>query len=352
MKPVKTSLNFVESWVRPCRLPFKLTLSLTGRCNSRCLHCGIWKSGDKTDLPLPAVREIFRQYPHFSWIDITGGEIFLREDLLEVIEIIIRNSRRLEYLHFPTNALCKNTLDRILEIRRMFRGKLVITISVDGDPKTNDRVRGIEGSFMKAAGLLRSLFEAGLPQTSVYAGMTLFAENAHALPDTFRALYETVPGFREKHLHVNFAHAASYYSNRNDLKPFAGGYDDIAFLAEKSGLSPFALLEKAFRKLHGIYRATGKCPLPCRSGEVSLYIDNSGRLHPCTMWDIEGLPLETFGYDIKRAIVSPEFLRLLSIIHEAGCTHCFTACEAYQTMLSSPVKTLGRIMSLKSGTRS
>jgi Fe-coproporphyrin III synthase len=342
--PLNTASHFLKSWVRPSPVPFKLTLTITERCNGRCLHCGIWKHGTKQDLPLSAVRDIFRQYPHFSWIDLSGGEIFLRSDLLEVIEAIAANTRKLEYLHFPTNALCKNTLDQILEIRRLFKGKLVITVSVDGDQKVNDRVRGIEGSFIKAAGLLRSLFAAELRETSIYAGLTLFAENAHVVPDAFRALAETVPGFQEKHLHVNFAHSASYYKNQNELRPFQGGYDDIALLARQSGISPFALLEKAFRKLHKIYQATGKCPLPCRSGEVSLFIDNSACLRPCAMWDVEGLPLEAFGCDIKRAISSPEFLRSLSVIRNAGCTHCFTACEAYQTMLSSPVKTLGRLI--------
>jgi MoaA/NifB/PqqE/SkfB family radical SAM enzyme len=342
--PFKTSYGFVRSWFLPCDKPFKLSLSLTDRCNSRCLHCGIWKGGSKNDLPLQAIGEIFRQYPHFTWIDISGGEIFLRQDLLEVVGAIVQNTRRLEYLHFPTNALCENTLAQILKIRRMFGGKLVITVSIDGPAVMNDRVRGVPGSFMKAVRLLKDLSGAKLPDTSVYAGMTLFAENAASVPETFRALTEAVPGFREKRLHVNFAHAASYYHNRESLRPFPGGYRDIAFLARQSGISPFALIEKSFRKLYQAYRNSGKCPLPCRSGEVSLFIDNAAVLRPCTMWDMEGVPLAAHGYGIRKALSTPEFTRLVSIIRKAGCTHCFTACEAYQTMLSSPLRTLSRLI--------
>ncbi len=338
--PVRTSLNFIKSWNTRCKRPFKLTLSLTDKCNSRCLHCGIWKQGSKIDLPLNIIENLFASYPYFTWIDLTGGEIFMRQDLIEAISIIINKTRKLEYLHFPTNALCVDTFEKILAIRKIFKGRLVITVSVDGTEAVHDHVRGVKGGFNKAIELINKLKAASFPATDVYAGMTLFSENAGNVIETESALSKTIYKFRTKDLHVNFAHVSNYYKNIDDFRPMPGKHSAIQTLEKRGGYGLFALLEKGFRRLYEQYETTGKCPIPCRSGEVSLYIDYSANMKVCTMWDINGVSLEKYGFDINKAIDSPEFKKLLEAVKNNGCVQCFTPCEAYQTILSSPLKSL------------
>lgn len=345
MIPVRTAANFLRAWMFRAPLPFKLTLSLTGRCNGRCGHCAVWKQASAQDLPLEAVQRIFGAYPHFTWIDLTGGEIFLREDLPAVVQTITERSPRLEFLHFPTNALCEGTFDRIREIRGLFRGRLVVSVSIDGDEPGNDKIRGVPGGFRKAVELLGRLLHEALPRTSVYAGMTLYAANANEVERTFAAIRDRIPGFHPGLFHFNFAHAAGFYRNREVFRPFAGDFSAVDFIHRGGGYSLFAILEKAYRRLYGSYRRTGRTPVPCRSGEVSVYIDSLGRLHPCAMWDGEGVGLGDFGFDLRSALYSPRFQTLLRGVRDARCTHCFTPCEAYQTILSSPVKTASRLFS-------
>lgn len=286
---------------------------------------------------------MFRRYPYFTWVDLTGGEIFLRRDLGEIVRRIDSRSGRLEYLHFPTNALCANTGERIREIRELTDAHLVITVSVDGPPELNNTIRGVPGAFEKAAVLLRQLHEASLPRTEVYAGMTLIEENSGAVDATVDALREHVPGFNRGMLHVNVAHRSSFYHNSNTG---LGMPSERSSVLPRPRLSIFGMVERAYRRLYRRFERTGRCPLPCRSGEVSVYLDSTGRLFPCTMWDCEGVELREHELDIRRALATDEFRFLGKQIRNEECDHCWTPCEAYQTLLATcpGPRLLGRLM--------
>jgi len=304
------------------------------------MHCSIWKEEGKGDLPFDKLQSIFENYPHFTWVDLTGGEIFLREDLVAIVETIVAKSKRLELLHFPTNGLCPRTEATIREIRKVFKGKLVITISIDGPRGLHDRIRGVNGGFDRAVLLLRNLLEQPMDQTAVYAGMTLISENVYAVTETRLALQEAIPGFKPQHLHVNFGHASPFYHNENNLKPFTGSLRTLESSLASGGFGVFAFLERVYRKLYGTFLRTGKTAVPCRSGEISLFINSCAELFPCTSWaSSKGISLTDHAYSIEKALMSAEFLKQMEQIAEKQCLHCFTPCEAYQTLLSSPVKT-------------
>ena len=88
-------------------------------------------------------------------MDLTGGEIFLRPDIDEILDAVVTGWRRLALLHFPTNGFLT---DRIVASAQRIAshgpGQTVITVSVDGNEELNDDIRGIKGGF--AARLPRS----------------------------------------------------------------------------------------------------------------------------------------------------------------------------------------------------
>lgn len=333
MIPYKTSINFLNSWAGAAKYPFKLTFSVTQNCNQRCKHCRVWEKKPEPEITLPEIRQVFEQYPHFSWIDLTGGEIFLRKDLEEIVTIISENSRRLEYLHFPTNGTVPETFERIREIRRIFNGNLVMTVSIDGDKPLHDKIRGREGSWEKAAELLEKLIGEKLRNTRVYAGMTLFKENEKAVGRTRTALETTVSGFKKEMLHINYAHESVFYNNMGT--GVTAGYLKPPVL---NGYSLFSFLDRSFNRYYSDYLKSGMCPVPCRSGEVSLHISAAGRLYPCTMWDIPGFPLKENDYSIHQILDSDNYKKRIEEIHSQQCDHCWTPCEAYQSILADIIR--------------
>ena len=54
-------------------------------------------------MKLDELEKIFKNLRGLNWIDLTGGEVTLRRDIIEVIKVIIKNSKNLSIFHISTN---------------------------------------------------------------------------------------------------------------------------------------------------------------------------------------------------------------------------------------------------------
>jgi MoaA/NifB/PqqE/SkfB family radical SAM enzyme len=76
--------------------PITLTFSVTAACQSRCKTCNIgleYRKDPKRkekDLKLDEIEKIFRSLGHIYFLNISGGEPFLRKDLPEIVELACR----------------------------------------------------------------------------------------------------------------------------------------------------------------------------------------------------------------------------------------------------------------------
>ena len=109
--------------------PFKLTFCITYWCNYRCKTCNIWQMKPKDELRLEEIQRFFQRSNHFSWIDITGGEISLRKDFVDICQTLIESNKNLLLLHYPTNGYLTDQVVRYTrEVARMGAEKLIITL--------------------------------------------------------------------------------------------------------------------------------------------------------------------------------------------------------------------------------
>ena len=92
MKSLMLAKNILESNVRRSRFPYKLTFVATYRCQSRCIYCKIWEKEPEGELTLDEIQRFFRKSNKFSWVDLTGGEVTLRNDYTEVARAILNNT--------------------------------------------------------------------------------------------------------------------------------------------------------------------------------------------------------------------------------------------------------------------
>ena len=63
--------------------PTDASIILTYRCPMRCVMCNIWKN--PTDKKLEIKASDLRSLPRLKFINLTGGEPFIREDLDEIV---------------------------------------------------------------------------------------------------------------------------------------------------------------------------------------------------------------------------------------------------------------------------
>src|SRR5438128_732638 len=96
-------LRLTETWFRRPPAPTRIVIELTRRCNLRCRMCHTYELEPRHELSVAELRAILAQMPRLNWLDLTGGELFLRKDAVELIEAACEPPS-LGVLHFPTNG--------------------------------------------------------------------------------------------------------------------------------------------------------------------------------------------------------------------------------------------------------
>ncbi len=173
---------------RLMKTPKNVDIDITNQCNLRCIYCGHFTSpGDVAeDLPLEEWMTFLEELRDCAVMTLTlsGGEAFLREDIKEVIEGVVRNKMRF-------GVLSNGTLitDDIAEFLKSTGRCTHVQVSIDGSgPETHDVFRG-DGSFVRALDGLRALLRHGV---SAAVRVTIHRNNVHHLDRVAELLLEDV----------------------------------------------------------------------------------------------------------------------------------------------------------------
>lgn len=147
--------------------PKVVVLFTSYRCDSKCLMCSAWiKQRHSPELSLKQIEEIFTDTilkKNIEIINLTGGEPTIRNDIPDIVKILINKCQKLYRIDIPTNGI--NTeqvidkIERILAILLPYNIKLNITVSVDGIGKVHERVRGVSNIFSKIDRTIKELKE-------------------------------------------------------------------------------------------------------------------------------------------------------------------------------------------------
>jgi len=330
--------------------PFKLTFCVTFWCNYRCTTCNIWKMAPRDELSLDEIRRFFARSGRFLWIDLTGGEVTLRKDFIDICHAVIDGCPNLLLLHFPTNGYLTDKVVAAAKAITTRPGrrpeKLIVTVSTDGDEATNDRIRGIEGGWRRQLETFKAL--RALPGVDVVLGMTLSAGNVDHYPAAFAAARREVPDLRHDEFHVNIVHESPHYLGNTDLdlgakvdrEKLAAAVEEYAHLRGRPR-SPVGYLEHAYLSKVRRYLETGRTPMRCHALSASCFVDSWGNVFPCTIYDRKIGSLREVDYDLARLWNTPEADQLEREIFDYHCPQCWTPCEAYQSIMGNFV-TRGR----------
>src|SRR2546425_7516135 len=136
------------------RIPLSVHIDLTMRCNERCIHCYrvIERRPELTSDELKALLDDVARAGTL-YLTFSGGEVFLRADLFELIE----HARRLHFdVRLKSNALLI-TEEKAARLRPL--GVRQVDISIySADPAVHDWVTKVPGSLersLEGAALLR-----------------------------------------------------------------------------------------------------------------------------------------------------------------------------------------------------
>jgi MoaA/NifB/PqqE/SkfB family radical SAM enzyme len=148
---------------RAGQLPQGVVYEPTMRCNLRCEFCytsallnleGQWRG----ELGLETIDCVFPARPGML-ISLTGGEVFIRNDSLEILDLFARKSYVCRYL--TTNGTFIDDARATALARLARRGFLKhVSVSIDGPGDFHDAARGMDGAFARTAAGLRRLQDA------------------------------------------------------------------------------------------------------------------------------------------------------------------------------------------------
>ena len=212
-------------------------------------------------------------------------------------------------------------------------------MSLDGDERQNDEIRGIKGGFKRQIATFKALRR--IRGIRVMFGMTLSRYTAGTYRATFDACQREIPDLRADEFHLNVAQTSNhYYGNAaDDVAPrFETVLQDVT--AYEKGLAaswtPSAFLERVFLRRMRDFQGTGMTPVPCHALRSSCFIDPSGIVYPWISYsaplgnlrDAQGWPLEPIWNDEGTRRMQRE-------IWSGSCPQCWTACEAHQSLLGT-----------------
>lgn len=120
-----------------------LIVHVTTACNFRCGHCFVDCGSASRDLTLPEFQTLAAQSPPLMWLDVGGGEPFLRNDLADIV--LAFNSR---VVHIPTNgSLLPRMIEQVRRIKDRSDREIIIGLSLDGLEARHNLVRGQPDSW-------------------------------------------------------------------------------------------------------------------------------------------------------------------------------------------------------------
>lgn len=148
MRPLSLALSVIQNRAGRVPHPSWCTYLVSFRCNARCGMCDSWRIRPGVELTPDQVRTMFGKIGRLDVVRLTGGEPFLRDDMLEVAQAVLAASQP-SVIHVTTNG---SFPERVVDFVQRFArpNRLRFMVSFDGLEEEHNRSRGDEVLFETA----------------------------------------------------------------------------------------------------------------------------------------------------------------------------------------------------------
>ena len=348
--------------------PITLTFSVTNRCQSRCQTCRIWEFHQKhpkkaqEELNLNEIEKIFQGMGHIFFFNVSGGEPFLRDDLVQIIELACRYLTP-RIIHIPTNALLPKRIetmsDQIAQTVYQYDPEVPFTIkpSIDGIGEKHDRIRGVKGNFKKLLETIERLkkLETKHPNLHLELGTVVSMANIDDLDEIADFVHSLgVESYRNE-----IAEQREEFFNLDDpitptpdiykklmekfskkIREHLASKRDLAKMTESLRLVYYQLVSRTLEKKRQV--------IPCYAGISNIHLTPYGDIWPCCVLGYAkpmGSLRET-DYDFNILWNSPQAKEVRKYISDKNC-YCPLANQMYSSILChipSAIKTFWNIL--------
>jgi MoaA/NifB/PqqE/SkfB family radical SAM enzyme len=334
--------------------PLNLTFSVTNLCQSKCKTCSIWQlyredpGRFKSELSLDEISKIFKSMGHVYVFNISGGEPFLRKDIVEIIKIACKYLTP-GIVHIPTNAISPQlTVKRVTRIIDFLNAeypnvRLTIKPSLDHIGDKHDDIRGVRGNFEKVMWLFNRLksFQSDYPHLHVELGTVISRWNV----DDIEEISQFVMQLGTDSYRNEIAEQRSEMFNMDDaITPNPDEYRRAIdfFVAQiRNDMKKRVLFQRITNAFRLVYyqlairiMEKNRQVIPCYAGISNAHMTPYGDIWACCTlgYDKPMGNLRAFDYDFKKLWAGDEAKTIRKYIADGNCA-CPLANQAYSNIL-------------------
>ncbi len=332
--------------------PIQFTFFLTRRCNAKCPFCFYVSQKDqplssRNELSLAEIEKLAPQLGKLLWLAFSGGEIFLRSDLVQITQLFYRINRPAIIL-LPTNGLLQETIYHAVEtiLQECPKSSIVVKLSLDGPEKVHDELRGVAGAYQKTLKTCKALGKLVHRYGNFELGInTVFCRDNQEYIDEVIDKVQTLPQVKTHTVSLIRGEVFRDDLKQVDLDKYKKVIDRLESDLKKRLASMYrfrgAKLKAAQdilqrRLIHEASRQS-KRTAPCYAGKLNLVLTETGDLYPCEDFSEQ----MKFGnvreseYDLQKLLESDRSRQILQFIHDMGC-HCTHECYFMTNILFNP----------------
>ncbi len=330
--------------------PVQLTFFVTARCNSSCPFCFYLRRKGKEknaapELSLDEIGKISRSLGSLLWVLFSGGEIYLREDLVEISKILYENNKP-AILTYPTNGLLPELIREKTEeiLKHCKKSVVAVKLSLDGLYDAHDSLRGAPGNFekvMQSYEMLGELldkypnFELGINTVFCSVNQNNMEEIIEFVNRMDRIKTHTMSmirgdlednSFKKVNLELYRTAIEKMKENLKHGKASMYRFKGARLKAAQDILQRRLIYETVLHKRRLI---------PCYAGRLNIVLTETGDIYPCELFNQKMGNARDCNYNIKKLLQSEEAKKVVMEIERNGC-YCSHECYFTTNILFNP----------------
>lgn len=301
--------------------PYHVQWMITRKCNYRCRGCNVWREQDTKELSTEKIKKGLDTLKELGVIEIvfSGGNPLLRDDIGEILDYA---SRFFVTTVYDNGSMAAEKIDALRNVD-------FVAISLDSlNPKKNDYVKGVTGSWHKAMQAIEKLHKEGI---NVSVSPTISQFNLYEIVDLTKYFLEKgIPLWYCLYSYDASADSEQLFKigRKNnefeiaDRKAMVNLCDSLIEMKRKN--SNILITTKILEAIRRLY-LDGKRLWKCRALQNFFVIDHLGRVAGCHLLN----PVASI-FDLPEVWNSPKFDALRKTYRE--CTRCTYLCYIFYSI--------------------
>ena len=326
---INLKLFFLKIFIPKKIVPYKVLINLTDLCNSRCNFCDIWKIKPENEINVDNIIKSFDgSEKDIYWLSLSGGEVTLVKYYFELIDRLKKKLPNLKIVAFTTNCLTPNRVVKYAKYIKDNDLDPLITLSLDGDEKLHDEVRGVKGNYKKCLETYEMLKNEKI---LCHYGITLSNKNYEFVKNDYHNYKDTMKA-------VTFIHSEGIYNKANSYEDDEKIIKSLKIIDKNFKVNKlYEIIEKIHIKLSikFLEQKREKNIIPCDVLNSSIHIMQDGAVKPCMFMEEIGNIKEN---NMLSFLKKDSTLEIKKKIKKDQCPKCWMNCYSPHSIVQSPIK--------------